>query len=41
MKHIVKGREPKAWEEFRNTPGADYEAIPELRQVLYESMASI
>ena len=41
MKHIVKGKEPKKWEEFRNTPGADYQPIPELRQALYDEQGGI
>lgn len=27
---INKNKEPKEWTEYRNTPGADYKAIPEL-----------
>ena len=41
MKHIVKGKEPKKWEEFRNTPGADYEPIHELREALYDEQGGI
>lgn len=30
MIKITKGKEPKEWTEYRNTPGVDYQAIPEL-----------
>lgn len=36
MRKINKNREPKEWTRHRLTPGADYEAIPELRQSLLE-----
>ena len=41
MKLIVKGREPKVWEEFRNTPGTDYESKLELRQALYREQGGL
>ena len=31
---ITKNKEPKEWTEYRNTPGVDYQAIPELVQSL-------
>ena len=34
MIKIKKGKEPNAWSEHRNTPGAVYDAIPELRASL-------
>lgn len=36
MRKINKNREPKEWTRHRLTSGADYEAIPELRQSLLE-----
>lgn len=30
MIKISKGKEPKEWEKYRNTPGVSYHAIPEL-----------
>lgn len=34
MKFIVKGNEPAAWKAHRETPGVDFDAIPELKQAL-------
>lgn len=34
MIQITKGREPQEWTEYRNTPGVDYQAIPELVESL-------
>ena len=31
---ITKNKEPKEWTEYRNPPGVDYKAIPELVQSL-------
>ena len=41
MKLICKQKEPREWVEYRNTPGADYEAIPELRRSLYMEQGGI
>ena len=41
MKLIVKGREPKEWENFRNTPGSDYESRHELRKALYTEQGGL
>ncbi len=30
MIKITKRKEPKEWTEYRNTPGVDYQSIPEL-----------
>lgn len=34
MKFIIKGNEPAAWKAFRETPGVDFDAIPELKEAL-------
>lgn len=34
MRKINKGTEPRAWKEYRMTPGVVYQAIPELRSAL-------
>lgn len=34
MKFIVKGNEPAAWKAYRETPGVDFDAIPELKEAL-------
>lgn len=34
MKLIIKGNEPAAWKAHRDTPGADFDAIPELKEAL-------
>ncbi|MCH5218082.1 MAG: hypothetical protein J1F07_05980 [Muribaculaceae bacterium] len=34
METVNKGPEPTAWENFRNTPGADFSATPELKFAL-------
>ena len=36
MRKIDKGREPKEWIEKKCTPGADYNAIPELKNALLD-----
>ena len=41
MRKIVKGLEPLAWREFRNTPGVIYEAKPELREALIQEQGYI
>lgn len=41
MRKIEKHSEPKAWEEYRNTPGAVYQAIPELRASLMDEQGYI
>ena len=41
MRKIVKGLEPLAWREFRNTPGVKYEAKPELRDALIQEQGYI
>lgn len=34
MKFIIKGNEPAAWKAYRETPGVDFDAIPELKEAL-------
>jgi uncharacterized protein (TIGR02646 family) len=34
MKFITKGGEPAAWKAYRETPGVDFDAIPELKEAL-------
>lgn len=41
MRKINKSREPEKWTQYRLTPDADYEAIPELRQSLLEEQGYI
>ena len=41
MKRIIKGREPKKWTEYKNTPGAQYKSIPELVDSLLEEQGAI
>lgn len=36
MRLIVKGEEPEEWKEYRQTPGAGYEAKKCLREALYK-----
>lgn len=38
---IKKNKEPKEWTEYRNTPGVDYQAIPELVQSLLKEQGYI
>lgn len=38
---ITKNKEPKEWTEYRNTPGVDYQAIPELIQSLLKEQGYI
>lgn len=38
---ITKNKEPKEWSEYRNTPGVDYQAIPELVQSLLKEQGYI
>lgn len=38
---ITKNKEPKEWTEYRNTPGVDYQAIPELVQSLLKEQGYI
>lgn len=38
---ITKNKEPKEWTEYRNTPGVDYQAIPELVQSLLREQGYI
>lgn len=41
MRKINKGTEPREWIEHRNTPGADYEATPVLRESLLDEQGYI
>ena len=41
MRRIVKGQEPQAWRDFRNTPGVSYEAKPQLRDALIREQGYI
>ena len=41
MIKIAKGREPKEWTEYRNTPGVDYQSIPELVESLLKEQGYI
>lgn len=41
MRKIVKGREPREWTEYRATPGAEYQSIPELRDSLLKEQGYI
>lgn len=41
MRKIEKGREPAAWTARRMTPGAVYEAVPELREALLREQGHI
>lgn len=41
MRLIVKGEEPEEWKEYRQTPGADYEAKKCLRTALYKEQGGI
>lgn len=38
---ITKNKEPKEWTEYQNTPGVDYQAIPELVQSLLKEQGYI
>lgn len=38
---ITKNKEPREWTEYRNTPGVDYQAIPELVQSLLKEQGYI
>lgn len=41
MKFIDKNPEPQAWKEYRETPGVDFEAIPELKTALLEEQGHL
>src|SRR5574344_2038901 len=41
MKKITKSKEPKQWELYRQTPGIDYQSIPELRASLLKEQGYI
>ena len=41
MRKIDKRPEPKVWVEYRQTPGAKYEAISELRSSLLEEQGYV
>lgn len=41
MKLIIKGEEPAEWTAYRNTNGARYKSIPELRKALYNEQGGI
>lgn len=41
MRLIVKGKEPKEWNDYRRTPGAEYEARKCLREALYKEQGGI
>lgn len=41
MIKITKTREPKEWTEYRNTPGVDYQSIPELVESLLKEQGYI
>ena len=41
MIKIAKGKEPKEWTEYRNTPGVDYQSIPELVESLLKEQGYI
>lgn len=41
MKKIEKVAEPREWAEYRKTPGADYNSIPELRAALAKEQGYI
>ena len=41
MNKISKGREPQAWLEYRKTPGAAFDAIPELKAALLEEQGHL
>lgn len=41
MIQIKKNEEPKAWVEYRNTPGVDYQSIPELVESLLKEQGYI
>ena len=41
MIKIVKDKEPKEWEEYRNTEGVDYQSIPELVDSLLKEQGYI
>ena len=38
---IIKGKEPKAWTQYRLTPGVDYQSIPELVDSLLKEQGYI
>ena len=41
MKFIHKGKEPKEWTAYRNTPGVAFSAEPELKKALLEEQGYI
>lgn len=41
MIRIHKGREPRKWTEYCNTPGVHYKAIPKLREALLKEQGYI
>lgn len=41
MKFIEKGKEPAAWKAHRETPGVDFDAIPELKKALLQEQGYI
>ena len=41
MKFIEKGKEPAAWKEYSETPGVDFDAIPELKEALLQEQGYI
>jgi len=41
MKFIEKGKEPAAWKAYRDTPGVDFDAIPELKDALLNEQGYI
>lgn len=41
MIKIAKNKEPKEWTEYRNTPGVDYQSIPELVESLLKEQGYI
>lgn len=41
MIKIEKKKEPKEWTEYRNTPGVDYQSIPELVESLLKEQGYI
>lgn len=41
MRKITKHKEPKKWTEYRQTPGVEYQSIPELREALLQEQGYI
>lgn len=41
MIKITKGKEPKEWTEYRNTPGVDYQSVPKLVESLLKEQGYI